>query len=221
MDDAAPASSNNLLDYPSCTPIAIIIKALGNGHWRVAVSSLFSVLGRIPPVLAIRIFENANDGDFLVRIKPANFWTTFTFLMIFFVCLPLARPTAAFRLPRPIHSLSDLLCFCYASRMFDDKILDKPAFSVQDPTDERVHLESRIRLAKQKYQFGLYLGKDGRRHLGFDVAERQISSGQLVSVDKLDPGRALYLGPGILWRKRNSATSRWFFRKPRVIRKHE
>ena len=77
MDDTAPAGSNILLDYPNCTPIAITIKALGNGHWRVAVSSLFSVLGRIPSVLAIGIFENANDGDFLVRIQPANFWTTF------------------------------------------------------------------------------------------------------------------------------------------------
>ncbi|KAL2049006.1 hypothetical protein ABVK25_010758 [Lepraria finkii] len=89
-------------------------QALENGHWRVTASSLLSVLGRIPPVLTIGIFENANDGDFLVWIQPANLWKTFIFLMIFFVCLPLARPTAAYRLPRPIHSLSDLLCFCYA-----------------------------------------------------------------------------------------------------------
>lgn len=115
----------------------------------MTASSLLSVLDRIPPVLTIGIFENANDGDFLVWIQPANLWKTFTFLMIFFVCLPLARPTAAYRLPRPIHSLSDLLCFCYASRIFDDKILDKPVFSVEDPTDERFHLETRIHLSKR------------------------------------------------------------------------
>lgn len=132
----------------------------------MTASSLLSVLGRIPPVLTIGIFANANDGDFLVWIQPANLWKTFTFLMIFFVCLPLARPTAAYRLPRPIHSLSDLLCFCYASRIFDDKILDKPVFSVQDPTDERFHLETRIHLSKKRYQFGLCLAKTAENVLG-------------------------------------------------------
>jgi hypothetical protein len=87
--------------------------------------------------------------------------------------------------------------------MLDDVSPDgKPVFSAQAADEDRIHLESRIHLAKNKYEFGLYLGKDNVRHMGFDVAFRNDAgvavkddaSGQHV-VTKIDPGRGgVYAG---------------------------
>jgi hypothetical protein len=100
------------------------------------------------------------------------------------------------------------LSYCYASRIFDDRGPDgKPIFSAQDIGDERIHLESRIHLAKKKYEFGLYLGKDGKRHMGFDVSTRNDENGKQVTVTRFDPGA----GIRGLWYK-------MYWRQPRVLR---
>ncbi len=76
----------------------------------------------------------------------------------------------------PRNVVGDVLSYCYASRILDDLGPNKkPIFSAQDIGDERVYLESRIYLAKKQYQLGMYLGKDGKRHFGFDVALREAS----------------------------------------------
>lgn len=128
-----------------------------------------------------------------MRLRPVNFWATFSILVIYSICIIFARPSTAYRLPRCVWDIADLALFCYNSRILDDKLLGAPIFSAQHPTDTRIHMESRIHLAKQEYLFGMYLGSDGRRHMGFDVTERQMSSGQVVSVITFDPGKALYL----------------------------
>jgi hypothetical protein len=94
--------------------------------------------------------------------------------MIFYVfCLVVVRPPPKYRLPRRIISINEVFSYCYQSRLLDDIGVDgKPVFSAQDIGEGREHLEARIHLAKKEYQFGLYLGKDGRRHMGFDVASR-------------------------------------------------
>jgi hypothetical protein len=75
-----------------------------------------------------------------------------------------------------------MLSYCYAIQIFNEMILKKSMFSGQHPMDERVHEVSKVHLAKQKHQFGIYTGMDGHSHLGFDLAERDPPSDQLVSV---------------------------------------
>jgi len=77
------------------------------------------------------------------------------------------------------------MLFCCSSSILDDTIHDKPVFS-QRLLPKSIQLESRIHLAKQDYHFGLYQGKDGRRHLEFDVAESQGSAGPSIFVDSID-----------------------------------
>ena len=73
-----------------------------------------------------------------------------------------------------VRSYSDVLSYCHSSRILDDLAPDgKPVFSAQDPDETREHLEARICLAKKKYRFGMYLGRDGNRYMGFDVAVRK------------------------------------------------
>ena len=210
MNEANPAECNILLDYPGCMPILITLKALSNRHWRVALFSFLSLLSPIPPVIASGIFvATADQNEYVERIEPANFWSSFAILLLYMICIPLVRPTPMYRLPRLIITIADTIRFCYASHILEEKLYEKPIFQVQEATDRRIHLVSQIHLAKKKYQFGFYLGKDGRRHLGFDVSERHSASGQLEYVDCVNPGRALYL-----WWKDGII----FFRKPLLLR---
>ena len=213
MSIPAPATENILLDYPTCMPIDINFKAATKGHWRVFVFSLLSLTGTIPPIIATGIFVGLKDATgVVVHLHPLNFWASFSILIIFCLCIGYARPTTAYRLPRCIWNIANLTLFCYQSRIFDDEILGKPVFSANDPLDERIHMESRIHLARQNYSFGLYLGKDGKRHLGFDVAERHGPLGQVESVEVFRPGLGLYFG---------DAGGTVYFRNPRIDRQFD
>jgi hypothetical protein len=118
--------------------------------------------------------------------------------------LLMARPPPGYRLPRPVRTITDVLSYCYASRFLDDRGPDgKPIFSAQDIGDERVHLELRIHLSKKEYEFGSYLGRDGKRHIGFDVSARNDEAGREVRVTKFDPG----VGIHGLWYKRQPRVS--------------
>ena len=214
MDQAMPATSNLLLDYPSSMPIAITYKALSNGHWRVAIFSLFSLLATAPPIVAAGIFISTPiDTAYTISIQPVNFWLCYTVLILNLLSIPLARPSTAYRLPRSITNFADTLSYCYASRILDDTIWpDEPVFSAQKPTDERVHLESKVHLAKRKYRFGVYKDKYGGKHLGFDVdGPRNVVVGGALegdnTVGEVKKGRALFYS-GIF--------RPWYFRYPEI-----
>lgn len=214
MANAAPATSNILLDYPSLMPTQTTFKAVANKHWRVALFSFLSLTASMPPIVASGIFVGIPDATgFNEHIQPINFWFSFSILLMYLLCLVVARPPQAYRLPRNgIYTIGDLMQWCYASRIFDEVLHGRPMFEVQDAEDERIQLLSRIHLAKRNYQFGLYLGIDGRRHLGFDIAERINASGQLEYVDKVDPGPTLYFRcDGIPC----------YLRRPRIVRRFE
>jgi hypothetical protein len=208
MKDAAPASENILLDYPSAAPVWVSIKAAMNGHWRVTVFSLLSSVATIPPILASSVFQRTLTATgWTVTITPFNFWALFVILILDVFVLIFARPSAGYRLPRSIDSSNsyDVITYCYASRLLTDEWLDgKPILSAQAVDDTRVHLESRIHLAKQKYAFGLYYGVDCKWHVGFDAQDRRVDD-ELKRVYKISPGRfRIFLWPGwsLSWRAR-------------------
>jgi hypothetical protein len=174
MDKAAPASSNILLDYPSSHPVSVTVKAFVNGHYRVALFSALSLAATAPPIIATGIFTSTPSSTGLTTlIQPVGFYVSFVILIIYAFCLCMVRPSSRYRLPRCISSINDTFSYCYASRMLDEVGVDgKPIFSAQEVGETRSHLKARIYFAKKQYHFGLYLGKDGRRHMGFNVASR-------------------------------------------------
>lgn len=194
-------------------PVVVTVKAVLNRHWTVALFSLLSLTASVPQIVAGGIFVGTPNADGLVEhIDRGAFWFTFGVLILYLVCIPLARPTPAYRFPRCITSIAEVIQYCYASQIFEERLHGQPILSTQDATDQRIHLVSRVHLAKRNYQFGLYLGSDGRRHIGFDVAERQNSEGTLEYVDTIDPGRALY--PMV-------ELCQYWFRKPRIVRTND
>jgi hypothetical protein len=194
MYNPAPATSSLLLDYSSSASVAVAIKAVKNGHWRVALFSVISLCSVIPPILAGGVVQLTlvSDTTYSYVVLEAPFLVLFVVLILYLGLLVIARPTPAYRLPRTVRSFSDVLSYCHSSRILDDLAADgKPIFSAQEPDESRVHLESRIHLAKKSYQFGMYLGNDGERHMGFDVDDRINDNGQHERVETFYPGRGI------------------------------
>jgi hypothetical protein len=174
MSKPNPPQDNLLLEYPLEMQGVVSIKAMLNGHWKVAGFSALSLLSNSGPVFATGLFTRQDMKDTSkILITPSEFWAGFAFLVSYTVAILFARPTLYRRLPRRIRSPIDMYTYCYASRILDDLCDEKPIFEVCDPTDEKIHLVSRLHLDKAKYLFGIYLGKDGRRHIGFDKDQRQ------------------------------------------------
>jgi hypothetical protein len=182
MDDPSPAEENVLLDYVSPDLITNIFKAFGNGHYRVAWHALLSLGCTSSPIIAGRIFAREDFGNGLVMVvTPINFYISFAMLCFYCVIAVFAIPGPKYRAPRMLLNLMDLVTFCY-----DSTILKCSEFCVQDKTYRQIHLQSQVYLAKRKYQFGMYLGLSGRRHLGFDVEERTDDSGnRFKPVDRI------------------------------------
>jgi hypothetical protein len=192
MDRGSDAKNSILLDYTSCPPIIVTYKALTNLHWRVAMFSTLALISTAPPIIATGVFiSTPTTYGYSISIEPINFWACFSFLIFYFICLGIVRPPPSYRLPRSVRTIADILSYCYASKLLDDLGPDgTPVFAPQAKDDERCHMKYRICLMKKKYQFGLYLGKDGKRHIGFDVKERDEGQ-QVVEVIKFDPGLGL------------------------------
>ncbi|KUJ06722.1 uncharacterized protein LY89DRAFT_692331 [Mollisia scopiformis] len=209
MDKGADAKSSILLDYTSYTPVFVTFKALMRCHWRVAMFSALALISTAPPIIATGVFiSTPTDYGYSISIEPINFWACFSFLILYLICLPVVRPPPSYRLPRSVRTIADVLSYCYNSKLVDDLGTDgKPIFSPQEKDDERVHMKYRICLTKKMYHFGLYLGKDGKRHIGFDVGTRD-EGDQPINVIKFNPG----FGMRGLWR------ADWgFLRKPKVL----
>jgi hypothetical protein len=195
------AEENLLLDYVGPSAAQTLLSAVTNQHWRVACFSVLANLHPFTPIIARKAFVFVNEGDAIkVKAVPGWFYAGFAILVIYAILLGYARPPWSYRTPRDLQSFVDVISFAAYSR-----ITDSEEFNIQDPTDEEVHFFSHIHSAKNRYLFGFYKGKDGRRHIGFDIAQRaQRSNAEYVDV--VDPGISMDFG------------FRWFIRKPRIVR---
>ena len=180
------AQENILLDYVSPDPVSLIASALGKWHWRVAYFALLPLVAPYMSVFAVNIFQlsRGDEVDHL-RLVPTNFYVSIAALSYYGISFVLVRPSIRYRFPRTVLSISDLLSYCC-----DSSIMTASEFSVQEPDDHQIHLQSQIYLAKRKYLFGFYRGKDGQRHLGFDADEFYDSpAGKAASVHAVIPGK--------------------------------
>jgi len=187
------ADKTILVDYLGAITPIVIISALSNRHWKVAWFALLSVTAALASTLAGDIFTilplEPVDGyeSFYILVNGKAFWASLAVLVLYCISLVVVRPTSRWRFPRAVGSLADMLTYCYASNL-----IHHPMFEVQAMDDKQIHLQSKIHLGKHEYGFGFYHGRDGRRHIGFDIVERQVGADSPENIDVVIPSRGTF-----------------------------
>lgn len=167
------AEKSILLAYPSCLPFETTALAFLNGHYKVAWISLMSVVSVAIPILSggifIALWSPPNNGIRIITLMPA-FYALIAFCALYTVSLLFIWPGRHRYLPHSISTLADLTSFLYQSPLLSDKILREPR--------SRTDLITRLVTAPPgnreypTYGFGIYIGRDGKEHLGIDRFHR-------------------------------------------------
>ncbi|ODA83260.1 hypothetical protein RJ55_01772 [Drechmeria coniospora] len=163
--DGAIARRSILVDYAACLPLQVTWRALVNGHWRVAVTSLMALLFIFIPVLAGGLFTALTTPDAQVRMFPSMpvFGVLLAFLFLYVACLCLLMPRRSqFMLPHAATSAAAIISLCSA----DDLIQDAAFQEVRSHGDVKARLgvgrgdDSR---EETVWFFGLLPGRDEQR----------------------------------------------------------
>jgi hypothetical protein len=182
----ATAEHSLLLSYPSCYPIETTVLALVNRDLKVAWISFVSLMSITIPVLAGGVFTaqyfRKEDQIRVAATMPA-YYALVVFVTVYAASFLLIWPKRKRYLPHPIHTLADLLSFMYQSPLLTD-----PAFrELKTKADLVGRLvvpavgEETGRDRAARYAFGIYIGRDGREHLGIDRLQRPGSGEMLIT----------------------------------------
>lgn len=178
----ATAEKSILLAYPSSLPIQVTFQALLNGHYKVAWISLASVLFGAIPILSGGVFmalwfPSSND----IRISAAMpaFYALIVFCGVYAASFLTIFPRRYRYLPHDISTLADLMSFLYQSPLLTDKLLREPRSKTDLVTRLIVSPPSERELPL--YGFGIYVGRDGKEHLGIDRFSRPGRSDMLIT----------------------------------------
>lgn len=172
--DGASAEQSLLLDYTACLPIEVTIKALINRHYKVAYISFISLLSLTLPVLAGGIFTAqfvVKTQDIRVIASMPGYYTLVVFVAIYAVSFIVIWPTRKRRLPHDISTLGQLVSFFYQSPL----LTETAAFA--EPKS-KIDLVTKLlgtpvgEKEMPRYAFKVYVGRDGKEHLGIDRLEK-------------------------------------------------
>lgn len=162
--DGAVASRSILADYAACLPFHASYRALRNGHWRVAVISLMSVLFIFIPILGGGLFIALTSPAQQVRMFPSMpvFGVLLAFLVLYVGCLSLFIPRRRqFYLPHCVTTLASLISFCTAKDLYEDAAFR----SVRSRKDLAARLGVGRKDAREEsiWFFGVLAGRDEKR----------------------------------------------------------
>ena len=121
--DGATAAKSLLLDYPSRLPISCTFAALKNGHYRVAILSLLSMLFITLPILAGGVFFPLSTEGRLVRLFPNlnSYYIILAVLVLYFFGLILIVPSRKkLALPHAADCVAEIISFVYTSGTLED-----------------------------------------------------------------------------------------------------
>ncbi|RMZ89601.1 hypothetical protein DV736_g3168, partial [Chaetothyriales sp. CBS 134916] len=164
-----------LASYNACYPGEAVIQALINRDFKVAYIAFIGLVSATLPILAGGVFTAqlfANGQVRMVASMP-GYIALSVLLTIYALSYITIWPTRKRYLPHAITTIADLLSFLYAS-----PLLAEPALShVRTKADLVARLvgaplgltgDSRMKGPTARYAFGIYIGRDGREHLGID-----------------------------------------------------
>lgn len=174
----AIAKQSLLLAYTSNYPIQITFLALKNHDFKVSYISLVALLSSTIPILAGGLFTAQFFDQTEVRIAatmPA-YYALCVFLGVYAFSFLVVWPKRKRYLPHGVGSLAGQLSFLYQSEV----LLGGGGMSTMEGRGgfRRGKFvggligDADSGTKEKRYAFGIYVGRDGREHLGIDRLER-------------------------------------------------
>ncbi|KAL9102491.1 MAG: hypothetical protein Q9163_002356 [Psora crenata] len=177
------ADKSLLLDYTACLPLEASFKALVNGHYRVAWISLLGIMSIALPILAGGIFTAQfvpSDQEVLMVASMPGYKALVVFLVIYVLSFLATFPRRKRYLPHDISTLAEIVSFFYQSPLLAEATFREPRSKIDlvtkllsSPVQEKI---------SPRFAFGVYMGRDGREHLGIDRWERPGYGEMLVDI---------------------------------------
>ncbi|KAL8951466.1 MAG: hypothetical protein Q9222_002567 [Ikaeria aurantiellina] len=183
----SPADASLLLDYTACLPIEVTIKAAVAGHYKVAWISFISLLSATLPILSGGIFTAQYfipSQQVRVAASMPGYYALVVFIVIYSLSFLVIWPTKKRRLPHDIRTLGQVLSFVYQSQLLNDAVFWQPR--------SRIDLVTRLLgtltgdKGSSRYAFGIYVGRDGKEHLGIDRLHRPGSGEMLITTGTME-----------------------------------
>ncbi|KAL8998521.1 MAG: hypothetical protein Q9169_002464 [Polycauliona sp. 2 TL-2023] len=176
------ADDSLLLDYTACLPAEVTIKAALAGHYKVAWISFVSLLSATLPVLAGGVFTAqyfSPTQEVRVAADMSGYYALVVFVVIYSLSFLVIWPGQKRRLPHDIRTLGQILSFVYESRLLNDAVFWQP----RSRTDLVTRLLGTLTGDKgsSRYAFGVYMGRDGKEHLGIDRLHRPESGEMFIA----------------------------------------
>lgn len=182
-----PAEQSLLLDYTACLPVEITIKAALAGHYKVAWISFISLLSATLPVLGGGVFTAQYfipTQEVRMAASMPGYYALMVFVMIYSLSFLIIWPTQYRRLPHDIRTLGQILSFVYESHLLNDSAFWQPRSKVDLVTRLLGSLTGDK--GSSRYAFGVYMGRDGREHLGIDRLHRPESGEMLITTGMME-----------------------------------
>ncbi|RDA91198.1 hypothetical protein CP533_4802 [Ophiocordyceps camponoti-saundersi (nom. inval.)] len=162
--EGATARRSILADYPACLPLQSAWRALGNGHWRAAVTSMMAVLSAAIPVLAGGLFMALTSADGQVRMFPSmpvlGVLLALLLLYVGNLCLLVPR-RRQFVLPHAVESVAAIISLCSAEDVVGEAALRMA--SSRGDLAARLGVRRGSEGEESVWFFGLSPGKDEQR----------------------------------------------------------
>ncbi|KAJ5124140.1 uncharacterized protein N7515_007965 [Penicillium bovifimosum] len=178
----ASAERSVLLSYPSSYPLQVTFQAIINGHFKVAWISLMSLVSVAIPILAGGVFIALwfpSHNDIRISALMPAFYALVAFCGLYAVSFLAIWPGKTRYLPHDITTLADLMSYLYQSPLLSDKILREPRSKTDLVT--RLIIAPPSEREQPRYGFGIYIGRDGKEHLGIDRFHRPGRADMLIT----------------------------------------
>ena len=176
------AESSLLLDYGACLPVEATIKAILAGHYKVAWISFVSLMSATLPVISGGIFTAqffVETQDIRMAASMPGYYALVVFVVLYGLSFMTIWPTRKRRLPHDISTLGQVISFVYESQLLNDSTFWQPRSKIDLVTRLLGNLTGDK--GSSRYAFGVYIGRNGKEHLGIDRLHRPHSGEMLIT----------------------------------------
>ena len=183
----ASAESSILASYTSGLPGLVTIQAIVNRDFKLAYITFIGLVSFTIPVLAGGVFTaqlfRGSDQVRMVASMP-GYIALSVFTTIYALSFLAIWPTRKRYLPHRSDTIADLMSFLYASPLLSEGGISNirtKADLVGRFVGAPIGLTGDEKRPSAKYAFGIYVGRDGKEHLGIDRLQRPGSGEMLVT----------------------------------------